>query len=319
MRFPNYFNQETTTRNERVSIMTEFVSRVRNTLDTSARNGRHRWLCVRIPAYLGVHDDLGIDLPLWVEAGVDMVNLSYFYYTQQDGDLETIRKLIPDTSVYTEMCHTTFQGPVVGAKDKYDNRSFRRTTIEQYFTTAHLAYARGLDGVSAFNFVYYREHGSGVRGPFNEPPFYIFNHLRDPAWLAKQPQHYFLSIGWWHKSLSTPPLPKQLNPGESASFSLDMAPPTGGWKSGGRLRIQSSGELGESNWKASFNGYELEETPDRSEPYKNPYSPLLGTSGQHRAWKVPAKLLKDGDNSIEVTLMEGIEPYKIEFLDVAVV
>ena len=31
--------------------------------------------------------------------------------------------------------------------------------------------------MSAFNFVYYREHGGAGRGPFNEPPFEVFKHL----------------------------------------------------------------------------------------------------------------------------------------------
>jgi hypothetical protein len=96
-----------------------------------------------------------------------------------------------------------------------------------------------------------------------------------------------------------------------------MAPPTGGWRVDGRLRIQSPDDLGASRWRAVFNGVELIETPDRSEPYANPYSPLLGTPGQHRSWVVPATLCQDGVNAIEITLLDGGKPVPIVFLDVA--
>ena len=85
----------------------------------------------------------------------------------------------------------------------------------------------------------------------------------------------------------------------------------------GRLRIQSPDDLGDSRWRAVMNGVELIETPDRSEPYDNPYSPLLGTPAQHRAWTVPATLCKDGINTIEITLLDGGKPVPVVFLDVA--
>ena len=120
--------------------------------------------------------------------------------------------IVPQASVYTEMCHSTYNGPTVGRQGKYDNFSFRRTTPLQYYTTAHVAYARGLDGVSAFNFVYYREHGDGERGPFDEPPFHVFRRLRKPEWLAKQPQHYILAAISNTPRIDGRQLPKTLSP-----------------------------------------------------------------------------------------------------------
>ena len=52
-----------TTSHERRQLMTEFVGRVRREFDRTARDGRRRWLCVRVPAMLESHDRLGIDLP----------------------------------------------------------------------------------------------------------------------------------------------------------------------------------------------------------------------------------------------------------------
>ena len=95
-----------------------------------------------------------------------------------------------------------------------------------------------------------------------------------------------------------------------------MAPPSGGWAKPGRLRIQASEDLGNSRWTCSFNGQQLTETPDRSEPYANPYPALLGGPKNHRAWLVPPGLPRDGANQIELSLQEG-SPGKIVFLDLA--
>jgi hypothetical protein len=316
MRFPHFFHPERTTRDERVGIMTAFIGRVRDLLDRTARNSRHRWLCVRIPAHRCVHDGLGIDLARWADAGVEMVNLSYHYFTEQDGDYAGLRQLAPDVSMYVEMTHTTSVGPLVTGGE-HDNFTFRRTTPRQFETTAHLAYANGLDGISAFNFVYYRPHGGGARGPFDEPPFDVFRRLGDPAWLARQPQHYFLGNTWDCPRVPDRPLPRDVRIGETAVFQLRMAPPENGWKTAGRLRIQSTEDLGDSRWGGALNGVELAETQDRSEPYENPYSPLLGTPAQHRAWTVPVALLRDGVNDVDITLFAGDKPVPLVFLDVA--
>lgn len=316
MRFPKFFDVKETSREQRVAIMREFIGTVREILDRSASSGSRRWLCVRVPAFLAAYDALGIDLAAWGRAGVDMVNLSYFYFTAQDGSLAAIRAQVPAAAVYVEMCHATRCGPVVGVKGGYDNFSYRRTTPTQFYTTAHLAYARGLDGVSAFNFVYYREHGTGTRGPFCEPPFEVFQHLGDRTWLARQPQHYFLAEVWDAPRVPNRALPKQFRAGQMYRFSLDMAPPTGGWTKPGRLRIQAMDDLADSRWTCRFNGQELTETADRSEPFANPYPALLGGPEQHRAWIVPADLPKDGANQVEVTLREG-NASKVVFLDVA--
>lgn len=316
MRHCSFFRVQETTHDQRVAIMVEFLHEVRRILDRTAPAGQRRWLCVRVPAFAAAHDAMGIDLAAWVRAGVDMVNLSYYYFTSQDGDLAAIRRQVPEAALYVEMCHATRVGAVVAKESSYDNFSFRRTTATQFYTTAHVAYARGLDGVSAFNFMYYRKHGVGPRGPFCEPPFEVFQHLGDRTWLARQPQHYFLAEVWDAPRVPNRALPKQFRAGQMYRFSLDMAPPTGGWTKPGRLRIQAMDDLADSRWTCRFNGQELTETADRSEPFANPYPALLGGPEQHRAWIVPAGLPKDGANQVEVTLREG-NASKVVFLDVA--
>ena len=317
MRFPHFFDLERTTSAERAGVMTGFVSRVRQLLDRTARPGRHRWLCVRIPAFRSAHDALGIDLAQWVTAGVEMVNLSYHYFTEQDGDLAAIRELAPEVSMYVEMTHATAIGRNVTGGE-HDNFTFRRTTPQQFRTTAHLAYAAGLDGVSAFNFVYYREHGGAARGPFDEPPFEVFHSLREPATVARGPHHYILGNVWDCPPIPNRPLPRQVTPGATEDFRIQMAPPSGGWTADGCLRIQAEEDLGDSRWSAQLNGHTLIETDRRVEPFGNPYSPMLGAANQHRAWTVPADGLKNGVNDILVKMESGTQPVRLVFVDIAV-
>jgi len=317
LRIYSFFQLDKTTSRQRREIITSFVRQVRELLDRTARGGRRRWLCARVPCYLAAFDPLGLDLPALVAAGLDMVNVSASYFTVQQSDFAAIRRLTPrPAAVYRETCHTTWNGPKIGKG--YDAFPFRRTTPEQHYTAAHLAYARGGDGTSAFNFVYYREHGGAGRGPFNEPPFQVFRHLGDPAWLARQPQHYFLSSGWGNPFVKPSLLPRKIAVGATAAFELDLAPPSGGWKKGGRLRLQTLEPLANRGLAVKLNGTPLGESDDVSEPYPNPYPPLLGAAETLRAWRVPAELLRDGMNRVEVMLNSGAA-MKLAFLDLAVV
>ncbi|RBP44496.1 hypothetical protein DES53_104317 [Roseimicrobium gellanilyticum] len=316
MRFYNFFRPEETKQAQRRDIMTSFVSDVRALLDRTERNGKRRWLCARVPAILKAHDPLGIHLPSMVAAGLDMVNLSVSYFTVQQTDLAAIRASIPDASVYHELCHSIWNGTKL--TPGYDTFSFRRTTKEQYHTTAHLAYARGADGVSAFNFAYYREHGGPGRGPFSEPPFEVFNKIADRQWLAQQPQHWFLAPGWNNPFVRPPILPRKVETGETAVFTLDLAPPKDGWQRDGRLRLQLAPEFPTCKWKAFINGTELAANALVAEPFPNPYPSMLGTPAQMRAWTVPAALLVDGKNKIEFTLESG-EAMEMDYFDLAMV
>jgi hypothetical protein len=322
MRHNRFFDETKTPLAERCEIMNDFVHEVRRLLDRTARPGCRRWLCVRVPAVLRAHDDLGVDLPAFVKAGVDMVNLSHSYFTNQYGDLAEIRALVPDVALYVEMCHCTAIARN-RAKLGYDSFFFRRTTPRQFWTTAHQAYARGADGLSTFNFVYYREHGPGPRGPFHEPPFAMHQRLGDPAWLARQPQHYIMGSTWlsWDRParrIEGNGPHRKLEPGGTSHFEFILAPPDGGWRLGGRFRIQSPGSFDVTEWKATLNGQELVATYDRSEPSDAPYPSLLGNNEELRAWQVPPALLREGVNTVAVTYAAGDFPVEICFADLAV-
>jgi hypothetical protein len=316
LRFYSFFRVEETTREQRCAVMTGFVKDVRALLDRTARNGKRRWLCARVPCYLEALDLLGLDLPALVAAGLDMVNASAHYFTTQQHNLAAIRRRVPDAALYFELCHTIWKGEKVQAG--YDVFPYRRATREHLHTSAHLAYARGADGISLFNFAYYREHGQGEgRGSFGEPPFDALKSLRDPQTLARQPQHWFLAQGWRAPGAKPLPLPRKVEPGKPAAFVFDLAAPHDGWKRDARLRLQFDQPPGEGAWHATLNGEPLAATPDVSEPFPVPYPSMLGKSDELCAWLVPARLLREGANRVEITLNNGAAA-TVVFVDLSV-
>lgn len=316
MRFYSFFDLENTTLEQRCGIMTGFVKEVRQVLDRTERAGKRRWLCARVPCLVKGLEALGLDLLALVSVGLDMVNLSASYFTTQQMDLAAIRAQVPETTaLYVEMCHSIANGSKL--VPGYDTFTFRRTTPEQYQTTAHLAYARGADGVSLFNFAYYRDHGGPGRGPFAEPPFEVLKTLSERQQLAVKPNHWFLAAGWNNPYVRPPLLPRGLKEKNKAVFKLDMAAPTGGWKGEGRLRLQADATLEGRVLQARCNGTELVSTEDVSEPFENPYPSLLGRAENMRAWKVPVTLLRDGVNEIVFFHQSG-KPVTLEYLDLRV-
>jgi len=316
LRHKRLFRQSETTLDERVKIMTDFVSQVRRLLDRSTADGQRRWLAVRLPASLADHGALGLDLPRLFDAGLDIFNLSGYYCWQQQTDLPEIVRRVPEAAVYLELTHTTLRrwtNHPSGFDEPLDHQieEFRMSTRRQMTTAAHLVYARGGSGVSSFNFVYYRPHGERGPGVFTEPPFDVFEDCHDPHKVAELPQHYFLARGRQ--------LPRRLDRGKPQLFEIDMAPRRGGWSSDGRLRIQGDASLQPSGFTASINGRVLKPNDDVSEPYPNPYvrAGALGRPDELRAWTVPRRLLADGPNRIELTLTDG-PPVRIIFIDLAI-
>jgi hypothetical protein len=305
LRFYSYFRPETPAEQRR-AIMTNFVQEVRKLL------GPKKWLCARVPCYLAALDELGLDLKALVAVGLDMVNASAHYFTTQQHELVAIRRMTAGATLYFELCHTIWKGDKVQAG--YDVFPFRRATREHLHTSAHLAYARGADGVSLFNFAYYRQHGQGEgRGLFGEPPFEALKALREPQTLAKEPQHWFIANGWRSPGAKPLPVPRKLELNKPGKFNFDLAAPHGD----ARVRIQADQSLVGSEWSATLNGEAILATPDVSEPFAVPYPSMIAKPDELRAWSIPGKLIREGKNCLEVTLQAG-EPLSLLFVDMTI-
>jgi hypothetical protein len=70
-------------------------------------------------------------------------------------------------------------------------------------------------------------------------------------------------------------------------------------------------------WAATFNGEAVSATSDVSEAFAVPYPSMIAKPDELRAWTIPAKLLHDGKNSLEVTQKTG-DPITAVFVDLAV-
>jgi hypothetical protein len=82
-----------------------------------------------------------------------------------------------------------------------------------------------------------------------------------------------------------------------------------------RLLLQS---LGASTWSAILNGEVVAASTDVSEPFPVPYPSMMGKPDELRAWTVPAGLLREGRNTLEVSLHNG-PSCSVLFVDLDVV
>jgi hypothetical protein len=317
MRHWRFFHVKKMSEEQRVEIMTGFIRDVRSILDATSKPGRRRLLGVRVSGYVETHRYMGIDLAAMAEAGLDFVNASGHYFTDLQMDIGPIRKMLPDhVAVYTELHFTNAAIPANDPKGKF----YRRATPQQLYTAAHLAYARGSTGVSTFNFQYYRgtRQETDVPGPRSEPPFGIFKHLRDPEWLARQPQQYVVGNLWNGPLKPGRPFREAFSAGAKTEvIRLDMAPPTDGWKKGGRLRIQGRAGLGDSQWTVRLNGTELAPSEDVSDAFEDSFNPGQDPT-TYRAFQIDPQILRDGVNEIELAMVRGSEPAFLYYLDLNV-
>jgi len=294
---------------ERQSIMTEFVTQVRRLIDAHTPSGEYRWLAVRIPAYRSAHEALGINPPALQHAGVDIATLAMSYQLNQQSDDAEIRRAMPSVAVYLELNHVaSFNRTRDDLGWRQPRRQFATDPI--LLTTAHLAYARGLSGVSFFNMAYYR-NASGTG-----PSFHVLPRLGDPASLAAQPQHYVLdhyqpTAGSNWRSLQRL---ARLSRGKSFSSLLRLSPPADGWQVGGRLRAHLHPLTAAHRVEVTLNGHELTRTDDVSPLYASPFPEGIAPPEEFSAWTVPAGILIDGENRLEIHLKSG-PPIGVRFIE----
>lgn len=318
LRDDTLFRDDGPTDDERIAIVTEFVASVRAALDR--KGGARRWLCVRIPQELSAHPRIGLDVRRLRDAGVDMFNLSGWIHTCQRTDLAAVRDALPEAAIYHEMTPSTAHYEHFLKPGKYGVIGNPRACDHQFYTTALLAHRRGADGLSLFNFVYYRK-GRTQDVPVTEPPFHVLPRLNDVDFLSRQGAYFMIGKTTYFKQL-----PRTFVPGEPVRLTMDMYPParlepaseSDAERQAGRLRIHTETPLAEGqSLKVRFNGIPLDACPDTTRFYGNPYDPMIGPAENRRAWYLPAALIKDGLNELEAVFEGGREIDAI-FVDVGV-
>ncbi len=299
---------------ERADIITGFVGKVRALLDRTAKPGQRRWLSARVPLELRRWPETGLDVKRLVGAGVDMLNCSGWYHVVSVHDLAKIRELAPDAAIYQELTHSPGTMWFITERSGYGTSGHPRTWDPQFYTVANLAHARGADCISLFNFVYYRGWTKGLEWLQREPPFHVLPRLRDPEWLATQPQYYWL--GQWSYLNQTS---KRIEPGgEPRTFRFDVALPKRDLTGATRLRLHAEAPMADAQLTVRFNDIELTPTDDTSALLDNPYDRMLSDAPRRRAWTLPLALLHDGLNEAQVTQTDGTQSIKLTWLDFAV-
>ena len=314
LRLDVLFRDEVTTL-ERTAIILDFIGAVRELLDDTGRPLQKRyWLSARVPptnAKLAVN---GLDVEDMAAAGIDIFVIASNVYTVTQGtDVNAIRAASPESAQYWELAHLSqsFTEPV------YPYSYYRRAaTDEQLLTSAFMAHQWGMDGVSLFNYAYYRAFTAG--GSQAEPPFDLIGEFIAPSALAGHPQHYT-----WMKTLP-------LVPGQTREFVMDLAPPSlpshtpESWPDDGILRLHTTEDIpsGHAGFQAWFKGTPLTSaTVPGSEPFGAPYAVPPSDGDRVRAWVVPASLLNAESGqpapefSFEVKNTSATETVTFRYLD----
>jgi hypothetical protein len=297
---------------ERIEIVTDFVRWTRAALD--ARPAPRRWLCVRIPQQLTALAHTGLDIERLRDAGVDMFNLSGWFHTTQRSDLPEVRRRAPEAALYQELTQSTGAHRYFIDNPLYGCDGDPKTSDHQLYTTARLAKAQGADGMSLFNFAYYRSGSRPKDLPEMEPPFHVLPKLNDKEYLARQHAYYWLAATYYFAQL-----PRTIEPGKVETFHVDMCKPRlsneGGYPA--RLRLHLREACPDSlHLAVTFNGRPLEPTSDVSRFFGNPFDGMISPPLHRRAWDLPRNAIVEGSNEVVVTT--GADRVQVIYLDCGV-
>ena len=300
---------------EKREILAEFHAQVRAVLDRTAPAGKRRYLGVRVPLALAGHDEFGFDVTAAIEAGVDILNCSGWYQSQPSTDLSKIRRLAPGATIFQELTHSAGALRLVADSNSsgYGTDPFPRTSDEMFLTAANLAYQRGADGISLFNFVYYRMGSGPLSWLVREPPFHVLPKLLDRDWLSRQPQLYWIAPWPYLRQVRHP-----IEAGSSGDYRFDVALPKRTLEPEARLRVVCKQPIGDAALVASVNGTRVEPTAEAGPPFDYPYDRLLGGHEHRRAWVCPSGLLREGINTVRIRLDQATGSVMPVWLDLAV-
>ena len=308
MRHEFYFDTAATSSSQRKSIMFDFVSAVRQVLDQTARPGQYRWLCVRIPCLISEHDDIGVDVEAFEQAGVDMFNVSASLSTvQHDTDFETIKNCLSNAKAYYELTQAVWVPSFRNVENLDGNaRDY------QLYTTAMKAYDRGADGISLFNFAYYRGASYSFL-PFTEPPFHVLSDLGNyQKLLDKNRQWYYIADNY-----NSIQVPYTFEFSNSATFNLEINKTEKLFNADGLLRFIFENDIDPSQWSAQVNGYAVNSVETILRPLKDGYQTPLGSAQQYLCFEVPLEYIQSGVNSIYLNY-DSLESEVLRYLDLII-
>lgn len=292
---------------EKFSTLTGFLREVRGLL---GRQG-DRPLGVRVYGWREKNRRAGFDVEGWVHEGlVDLVNLSPFYTMSSEMEIEDYRRTLPGAALYAEATQCT----AVERHIELSVEQSRKSTTEILRSFAHASLDRGADGISLFNYVYYRDYsfGNPLKLDKCEPNFAALPGLTDRARLSREDKHYVFGFSpEWPKNY-----PRVLVPGKAESFRIYVADglPDHTVRRA-LLRLQASASWGARGLRVAIGGKALAPARHEGELFPQPYRE--GIPANHDLtldFEVPAAALSHGWNAFEALLEAGdaIEVRRVE-------
>jgi len=294
VRSPTFFPSDRI--DEGTVLMTAFVQDVRAMLDRNRGDGPCKLLSVRVPRSLEGCTAAGLDVLGWDrDKLVDMVNVSSYFISTHEVDLESFRAQVQHAKIYGEMHFITDTGRV--HPSGYRNNYSQKTTTEQYETLAYEYWQRGVDGLSLFNFSYCREHHFGEprrRGfPGVEPPFAMLDAACAPATLGPRAKHYFINSNF-------DKLPISLGLECSASVDIDLHADPALFQDA-MLRVEAQERAWGMAFEVALNGTDLTASPYVGELFAPFTRESLPDARSVENYRVPPSVIRTGRNVVTIT------------------
>ena len=217
LRFPAYFPVGEEDRH--ADTMSDFVARAAELL---SRRKKPAHLYVRGPSMTAQAREIGLDIGRWVREGwVRGVSAGGDFSTSWDTDLESYREWIgQDCALYAqaESAAAWPQGiPAPTQKSRNTSEWVMGTNPDLFRGFASSAYARGADGIYAFNFFTAREWNKG------DPVFSVLGELGDPKALDDRARTFLVSdSGGARNPIIDPPMqiPLEIREREARWFKI---------------------------------------------------------------------------------------------------
>ncbi len=278
-RYPQFFKNEEV--EEGTKVMTAFVRRVRKLLDrVGAERGKYLKLCVRVPHTLERCEKAGLDVSGWDAAGLlDMINVSSFYLHTLEMDIEGFKTQIRNGKIYGEMNYVTYQN------SKVDKFARRYTTCAIYRGSALNLFARGVDGVSLFNWDYVPSNKRLGMAP-------CLKGISDVDYLKTVSKCYAVYPFFGSFKRSDEATVELVIPDDTSRVAFDRAV----------LRVETRTKCDDIRIGARLNGKQLEECEHEGVELFPPIAENVGyaTGDVVRFYAVPLDAIVPGRNTIEL-------------------
>lgn len=307
LRFPYFFPAEMPFE-EKAAYMNSFVERVHDLLDEL--NLRIP-LSVRIGGNFEINRQAGLDVETWVKNGwVDILNLSASMHTAIDHEIERFRQKFPEVMIFGEIAHIASHRRVESGRERW------HIPREVMYATAQSYLARGVNGISIWNYVYSRARGV-------EPDMNALKGISDLEFLSEQDKHYHLNPDNSHLFRAafggrkwSRQMPVVIAPFSSSRFSIPVGDDNPMDKFGfGILRIYSSEHPLRNIPMETFIAHRSLESFDYDGVLSEspvPYEGVPTTNTGYREFVVPLDLIHKGWNTFEVFLNSGQRGVEIE-------